>query len=89
MFTAEQYRAKATEYSKLAATANGPNELREFHRRLNETSPNSRTMRNGRSRITTRRCTQRSILARQEEFMDNLLVSSETTESVKIDGLAV
>ena len=30
MFTAEQYRAKATEYSKMAATANGPNELREF-----------------------------------------------------------
>jgi len=30
MFTAEQYRAKATEYSKLARTANGPNELREF-----------------------------------------------------------
>jgi hypothetical protein len=28
-------------------------------------------------------------LARQEEFMDNLLVSSETAESVKIDGLAV
>jgi hypothetical protein len=28
-------------------------------------------------------------LARQEEFMDNLLMNSETTESVKIDGLAV
>ncbi len=30
MFTAKQYRAKATEYSKLARTAKGPNELREF-----------------------------------------------------------
>ncbi len=30
MFTAEQYRAKAIEYSKLVRTANGPNELREF-----------------------------------------------------------
>jgi hypothetical protein len=32
MFTAEQYRAKAIEYSKLARTANGPDELREFER---------------------------------------------------------
>jgi hypothetical protein len=31
MFTAEQYRAKAAEYSKLAKTANGPREVREFH----------------------------------------------------------
>jgi hypothetical protein len=32
MFTAEQYRAKAIEYSKLVRTANGPNEVREFQR---------------------------------------------------------
>jgi hypothetical protein len=32
MFTAEQYRAKASEYAKLVRTANGPNEVREFQR---------------------------------------------------------
>jgi hypothetical protein len=32
MFTAEQYRAKAIEYSKLVGMANGPNEVREFER---------------------------------------------------------
>ena len=32
MFTAEQYRAKAIEYSKLLGIANGPNEMREFER---------------------------------------------------------
>ena len=32
MFTAEQYRAKAIEYSKFARTANGPDELRELER---------------------------------------------------------
>ena len=32
MFTAEQYRAKAIEYSNLTRTANGPHELREFQR---------------------------------------------------------
>jgi signal recognition particle GTPase len=32
MFTAEQYRAKAIEYSKLMRIANGPNEVREFQR---------------------------------------------------------
>ena len=32
MFTADQYRAKASEYAKLAGTANGANELREFQR---------------------------------------------------------
>jgi hypothetical protein len=31
MFTLEQYRAKAAEYSTLAKTANAPNEVREFH----------------------------------------------------------
>jgi hypothetical protein len=30
MFTADQYRAKASEYAKLVRTANGPKELREF-----------------------------------------------------------
>ena len=30
MFTAEQYRAKASEYAKLAGIANGPNEVLEF-----------------------------------------------------------
>jgi hypothetical protein len=30
MFTADQYRAKAIEYSKLLRTANGPNEVREY-----------------------------------------------------------
>jgi len=30
MFTAEKYRAKAIEYSKLLRIANGPNEVREF-----------------------------------------------------------
>ena len=30
MFTAEQYRAKSAEYSKLAKTAIGPAEIREF-----------------------------------------------------------
>ena len=32
MFTTEQYRAKAIEYSKLAGTANGLNEMSEFRR---------------------------------------------------------
>jgi hypothetical protein len=32
MFTAEQYRAKAIEYSNLLRMANGPNEIREFQR---------------------------------------------------------
>jgi hypothetical protein len=32
MFSAEQYRAKAIEYSNLVGTANGPNELNEFRR---------------------------------------------------------
>jgi hypothetical protein len=32
MFIAEQYRAKAIEYSKLVRTANRPDELREFER---------------------------------------------------------
>jgi hypothetical protein len=32
MFTADQYRAKAVEYSKLARIANGPNEMREYQR---------------------------------------------------------
>jgi len=30
MFTAEQYRAKASEYAKLMKTANGSNEIREY-----------------------------------------------------------
>jgi hypothetical protein len=32
MFTADQYRAKAIEYSKLLRMANGPDQVREFHR---------------------------------------------------------
>ncbi len=32
MFTSEQYRAKASEYAKLAANANGSNAVREFQR---------------------------------------------------------
>jgi hypothetical protein len=32
MFTADQYRAKAIEYSKLVRIANGPNQVREFQR---------------------------------------------------------
>jgi hypothetical protein len=32
MFTADQYRAKAIEYSKLLRTANGSNEVREYQR---------------------------------------------------------
>jgi hypothetical protein len=32
MFTAEQYRAKAVEYSKLVRKANSPDELLEFER---------------------------------------------------------
>jgi hypothetical protein len=32
MFTAEQYRAKAGEYAKLVAKANGPNEAVEFQK---------------------------------------------------------
>jgi len=32
MFTADQYRAKAIEYSKLLRTANGPHEVREYQR---------------------------------------------------------
>ncbi len=32
MFTAEQYRAKASEYAKLAGTANDADEMREFQR---------------------------------------------------------
>jgi hypothetical protein len=32
MFSAEQYRAKASAYAKLARMTNSPNELREFQR---------------------------------------------------------
>jgi hypothetical protein len=32
MFTAEQYRAKAIEYSRLVGMANGPDEVRQFER---------------------------------------------------------
>jgi hypothetical protein len=32
MFTPEQYREKAAEYSELAKQANAPNEVREFQR---------------------------------------------------------
>ena len=32
MFTTEQYRAKAIEYSKLLGTANGPDAVREYQR---------------------------------------------------------
>jgi hypothetical protein len=32
MFTAEQYRAKAIEYSDLLMIANSPDEVREYHR---------------------------------------------------------
>jgi hypothetical protein len=32
MFTTEQYRAKAAEYSALLKTANGPNEVSEFQK---------------------------------------------------------
>jgi hypothetical protein len=32
VFTTEQYRAKAIEYSKLVGIANGPNEVSEFQR---------------------------------------------------------
>ncbi len=32
MFTAEQYRAKASEYAYLAGIANGVNEIRELQR---------------------------------------------------------
>jgi hypothetical protein len=32
MFTADQYRAKAIEYSELLTTANRPNEVREYQR---------------------------------------------------------
>jgi len=32
MFTAEQYRAKAIEYSNLLTMPNGPNEVREYQR---------------------------------------------------------
>jgi hypothetical protein len=32
MFTAQQYRAKASEYAELVGTANGPSEGREFQR---------------------------------------------------------
>jgi len=32
MFTAEQYRAKAAEYTELMKTANNPDELCQFHK---------------------------------------------------------
>ena len=32
MFTAEQYRVKASEYAKLSEMASHPNEVREFQR---------------------------------------------------------
>lgn len=32
MFTADQYRAKASEYAKLVGLASGSNEVREFQR---------------------------------------------------------
>jgi hypothetical protein len=32
MFTAEQYRAKASEYAELAGIASGPNDVREYQR---------------------------------------------------------
>ena len=45
MFTAEQYRAKASEYAKLMKTANGPNEVREYQsleRSFTELADNAR-----------------------------------------------
>jgi hypothetical protein len=47
MFTAEQYRAKATEYSQLTRMANGPDEVREFQtleRRFTELADNAQWM---------------------------------------------
>jgi hypothetical protein len=44
MFTAQQYRAKAIEYSNLVKIANGPNELREYRqleRRFTELADNA------------------------------------------------
>jgi hypothetical protein len=44
MFTAQQYRAKAIEYSYLVKIATGPNELREYQqleRRFTELADNA------------------------------------------------
>ena len=45
MFTSEQYRAKANEYIERQKTANGPNEVSEFHnleRRFTELADNAK-----------------------------------------------
>jgi hypothetical protein len=54
MFTAEQYRAKAIEYSKLLRMANGPDAVREFQgleRSFTELADNAQWMTDNRSKI--------------------------------------
>jgi hypothetical protein len=53
MFTAEQYRAKAIEYSKLTRTASGPNEVREYQmleRNFNELADNAQWVNDNRDK---------------------------------------
>jgi hypothetical protein len=54
MFTAEQYRAKASEYAKLAGIANGPNEVLEFQqleRSFTELADNAQWLTDNRGKI--------------------------------------
>jgi hypothetical protein len=56
MFTAEQYRAKASEYAKLASSANGANELHEFQRlerRFAELADNAQWVTDNRDKMMT------------------------------------
>ena len=60
MFTAEQYRAGAVEYSRLVKIANSPAEVREF-KRLEHTFTELADNANGRLTITTRPCMPRAV----------------------------
>jgi hypothetical protein len=54
MFTAEQYRAKGSEYAKLAGIANGPNEVLEFQqleRSFTELADNAQWLTDNRGKI--------------------------------------
>ena len=57
MFTAQQYRAKAIEYSNLVKIANGPNELREYQqleRSFTELADNAQWMTDNQDKILHR-----------------------------------
>ena len=76
MFTVEQYRAKAKEYSNLARTANNPDDLSEFQK-LERSYAELATTPNGQSTTMTILCTERiadtnELQVRLVEFVGNL-----------------